>query len=378
MIHELVYTSVPQGLRTGSSGFSVVAMTAGMHPMLVQHLEKISNFRHINSPGQFNPASHSFSKKSIQNKSYFILSRIVDAGLDYSGRSNHLAHHLIIESISNLNAGPAWYLSQAALFLQNWTGAPRILQPKELRGKPDGPKPCSIWQRETGDAGWATESLDAILTGKSCTMIVSPQTDCLSLIQESIALLPEWARWNITFSSNHTKSADASECQWRFVLRGTPEALVHSTPTNVVIDLTSKLPKPTNRFALAARNGTYLELDAAHEELKRKSSPELKVPSGQSTSAAPLLRKSSPVIIVPASPKVDLDEPPPFRNPASTYADSSTDSWAQPQRSIASWVILAAGSAHQKGAIFRTSIKYRESSAQASRLFLTPRLLVFS
>ena len=39
---------------------------------------------------------------------------------------------------------------------------------------------------------------------------------------------------------------------------------------------------------------------------------------------------------------------------------------------------LGPGPAHQKGVIFRTSIKYRESSAQASRLFLTPRLLVFS
>ena len=39
MIQELIYTSAPQGLRAGASGYCTVAMTHGMSPALVDQLD---------------------------------------------------------------------------------------------------------------------------------------------------------------------------------------------------------------------------------------------------------------------------------------------------------------------------------------------------
>jgi len=47
MAYELIYTSVPRGLKPGSRGFSTVAFTEGMPANYVQTCEGLSGYTHV-------------------------------------------------------------------------------------------------------------------------------------------------------------------------------------------------------------------------------------------------------------------------------------------------------------------------------------------
>ena len=51
MSHELHYTSVPRGLKSGSVGFSTVAQTAGLPAPIADRLEGLSGYRPVYPPG---------------------------------------------------------------------------------------------------------------------------------------------------------------------------------------------------------------------------------------------------------------------------------------------------------------------------------------
>ena len=50
MAFELIFTSVPRGLKPGSRGFATVAYTQGMPANCVQTCEGISGYTHVFSP----------------------------------------------------------------------------------------------------------------------------------------------------------------------------------------------------------------------------------------------------------------------------------------------------------------------------------------
>jgi hypothetical protein len=50
MGQEILYTSAPQGLRAGASGFCTVGSTAGMEPNLAEFLEGFSGYPHPFKP----------------------------------------------------------------------------------------------------------------------------------------------------------------------------------------------------------------------------------------------------------------------------------------------------------------------------------------
>lgn len=111
MSQEIVYTSAPQGLTVGSRGFCNVASTPAMATTLAERLEALSGYRHVFPPqspeAHLNPVAFSHLKLSIAGKAYHVLSRVADAGLDYSQRSNKLAHHVVLEPGELTNGGPA-------------------------------------------------------------------------------------------------------------------------------------------------------------------------------------------------------------------------------------------------------------------------------
>src|SRR5256885_901966 len=47
MSQELIYTSVPRGLKPGAKGFCTVAMSANMPGALVERLESLSGYRPV-------------------------------------------------------------------------------------------------------------------------------------------------------------------------------------------------------------------------------------------------------------------------------------------------------------------------------------------
>ncbi|MDB4370483.1 hypothetical protein N9Z44_00110 [Mariniblastus sp.] len=272
MIQELVFTSAPKGLKLGSSGFCTVASTPGMAPNLAKQLQGLSAYRHLNSPGstgaKSNPVVYSHVKIKIGGKWFSILSRIADAGLDYSNRSNKLAHHFAVENTAALKEGPSSLLKNESQFFVNWNQDPTKLEPRSLVGSNSSARACHTWKTVTGDGGWAGDVIEAVQKKKTVYLIVSPTTPVLELIDEVLALLPFKQQWDLTFSTFYTKTSGNIECNVRCVMDGSPEvALARRSQSNVVIDLTSNQGMSKSEFAGNARHGITFE------EKKRTSTP---------------------------------------------------------------------------------------------------------
>ncbi len=156
-----------------------------------------------------------------------MLSRIGPAGLDYSGRSNKYAHHVVLETSERPAGGPAWLLSQPGFVQTAWEGEPRVVP--EGRRPPQGDRPAGVaraWQALTGDAGWAGVLAEAFLADPKRTafLVFRPGMELLPLFVEAIALLPPPRRWDVEFSTYYTSLPQGVTCQWRGVLEGSPEA----------------------------------------------------------------------------------------------------------------------------------------------------------
>jgi hypothetical protein len=264
MSQELIYTSAPQGLKPGSKGFCTVASTHGMTPPVAERLESLSGYRHVYPPhdprSAQNPVNHSHLKVKVGGQSFHVLSRICDAGLDYSQRSNKLAHHVSLLDNELVPAGPAWMLASPGFMETNFNGEPRLLPAG--RRPPVGnssPAVCRAWQQATGDAGWGGVLAETALVvpPKQVNIIYPAGMDVLPLVVEALALLPPERRWGVTFSTYFTKLPPGIDCQWRFLFEGEAEATAaRRSPHQMLIDLCSPLGAvPDSPFVEAARSG---------------------------------------------------------------------------------------------------------------------------
>src|SRR5690242_12570444 len=99
MSHEIYYTSAPEGLKRGTSGFSTVATSPNIPKALWDRLETLSAYRHhFPSNSQPNPVSHAHWILNVAGKTHHVLSRICDSGVDHTQRTNAFAHHLVLET----------------------------------------------------------------------------------------------------------------------------------------------------------------------------------------------------------------------------------------------------------------------------------------
>jgi hypothetical protein len=264
MNQQLIYTSATRGLQPGKSGFCVVASSQGLAPNLGKQLEALSGYRHIFSPGDpKNPTMVAHRKIRVGGRPYHVLSRVADAGLDPVGRSNMLAHHIALDTAELPAGGPAWLLApEHNLMAALWDKDPQILPPLKLPQGQDLPTICSNWQEVTGDAGWGGVPAQAIAdkSKKPVAFIYGPETNLQCLLQESLRLLPEASRWEVTFSTFFTKPQPGMACHWRGFFTGTAEAdIARRDPRNIVIDLTARLEcAPDSRYVEAAREGKSL------------------------------------------------------------------------------------------------------------------------
>lgn len=276
MSQELIYTSVPRGLRPGSSGFCTVAMTAQMPNSLVERLESLSAYRPVYQLGDpqapKNPVNWAHWRVTIRDTAYSVISRVAFAEADYTGRSNKFAHHVVLNPDERPPAGPASTLRQMfrdGFIESGWTGEPRLLEPGRVR-IPDGDRPaqsCTHWQRAAGDAGWAGILADAFRAdpAKPAHIIYTAGKDILPLIEEALALLPPPMRWQVTFSTYFTDLPMGATCVWRCVVADSPAAkeALRSGARPLIIDLTKPLPAAVGAAADAARAGRPLDLPGA-------------------------------------------------------------------------------------------------------------------
>ncbi len=243
---ELLYTSSTVGLRQGSRGFCTVLSTSGMPVNLASRLETLSGYRHVFSPqdagADDNPVCYSHLRVKVGGNTSNVLSRISSYGVDYSGRTNKLAHHVVVEPYEQPPAGPAWVLSQGGVLRDEWDGnnqTPPVGPKIPMQNQPQAI--CQTWATTMGDAGWGGQVAEALRSASARPLWIifdlSQNVSLLSLLNESIALLPEAERWLATFSTYYTNLPPEIDCRARCVLAGTEEARLASARGHV-IDLT--------------------------------------------------------------------------------------------------------------------------------------------
>src|SRR5690348_3612007 len=101
MSQDLLYTSAPKGLKSGTHGFCMVLCSEGMPSPLATALEALSAYKPVYPVGDpaadKNPVTAMHVILPAIGKKLHVLSRVASYGLDYSGRPNKLAHHVVLD-----------------------------------------------------------------------------------------------------------------------------------------------------------------------------------------------------------------------------------------------------------------------------------------
>ncbi|MBM3967215.1 MAG: hypothetical protein FJ308_19455, partial [Planctomycetes bacterium] len=228
---ELLYTSAPQGLKQGSRGFCTVISTVGMPINIAQKLESLSGYRHLYPPNDpksnRNPVAYSHFRFQVGGRTVSLLSRIADYGLDYSQRTNKIAHHIVAQSTPA--CGPAALMASPGVMRTAWDGqCETVATGPNLPQLSSSPEVCESWERITGDAGWGGVVANAWMqpSNKPTWIVFSEEqsSQMLELMAESIAILPPSKRWQATFSTYVTTLPPDIDCRVRCVVAGSEEA----------------------------------------------------------------------------------------------------------------------------------------------------------
>ena len=284
MIQELISTSSPKCL-DGNAGFGIVAQTEGMPPNVAKDVAMLSGYSHLFPAGDpKNPMAFLHVIRRSGGQDRHIISRIADCGNDYSGRTNRIGHHLIVEETDVYNAIAAQscpaVIAQRERFIEVWNQPSDTLpRGKELSRVPVSAGICRNWQQRYNDAGWGGVVAETIEKGDPVSILYEPGTDVLSLLAEAFALLPSAARWKTTFSTFFMKSQEppnAPKIQVKCIVVGGDEmAFAKLTPNTLLIDLRQPPPEtPTGKYVEAARTGKVAQPAAPLPPPKKTAAPE--------------------------------------------------------------------------------------------------------
>lgn len=344
MTQELVYTSAPKGLKLGSRGFCTVASTRGMSKTLADRLEALSGYKHLFQPGPNetrNPANFSYVTFRMGGKQYAVLSRVGDAGLDYTQRANKIAHHVVLEPADLCEAGPAWMASQPGFLLDSWEGDPRLID--NGRPAPQGelaPAVCKYWEEVTGDAGWAGVLAETVAGGASReAYIIYPEgCDVLALLREAQALLPAADRWRATFSTHLIKVPPGIDCLWRCVCsNATIDSHSHTSGTALFLDLREpNLKTEPSPFVSAARTGASVPADYMSESVAPAELSAVENHGGepQSAQGSRLKRPATDRDYTLAPPELPRSRTQGATAPPNLAAETRNGTWGRVHRAI--------------------------------------------
>ena len=232
MPQQLIYTSAPQGVGVGRSGYCTVARSSTMGESLVQRLEQFSYYERLSEHGgEAERTVFIFRNIDIRGKAYHVLSHIKDAAADYTGRTNFIAHHLVFtpDEVANMPT-PAVLLNHWSGWKDDWEQEPTLFENESWAELEELNKPTYLpakhWLRETGDAGRAAGLL-GLNTGVFTAHDFKPKL-ILNLLSESLELLqlvgPNWRflAWQRTFSVGCQPQDNPADFSWRFLTSGLP------------------------------------------------------------------------------------------------------------------------------------------------------------
>ncbi len=206
---QYLHTSARRGLEPGKSGFCCVARDRDLPPDLATELERLSRYEHF--PDRENPWIARHLRISLRSGNYHVLSRLIDAGTDYSKRNNHIAHHLSFteEEVVRL-PDPATILLFWRGWRDSWKEPPRILNEQDA---------FSIQNLDTESTPLSDAFPTAIERGrpieKPYTIEVGWERELALHYRNELLKLPAESRWNVVFTSFILTSDRPADFLWR-------------------------------------------------------------------------------------------------------------------------------------------------------------------
>lgn len=220
MARLLIYTSAPKLLDAGRSGFGTVARAKSLSPLLVGAIERVSQFANHRSTDRTR-VIFSHRRVTAANQRVHLLSRIADAGSDYTGRTNHLAQHLVVtqeEATHAANCGltPADVLQQFA-WRATWNEPAKFFTPAEDVALDAFHPPArnaarTAWSALTG-RGIFARLLAWDAAPRTGVLLVPTPHDPLALLAESLAEAGPLA-WQRTFTTSLESTDEMADFDW--------------------------------------------------------------------------------------------------------------------------------------------------------------------
>jgi hypothetical protein len=238
-IKQLIFTSSPIGLEPGRSGYCTVARSQDLSKKEIREIERLSVLDYSISKSS-PPTIHSFRIVQTKSSFFYLLSRIKSCGIDYSNRTNYIAHHLILEpeSIKNLPS-PSEIFQFWEGWKDNWEEPPKYLHDDLLSGlsklNPENQSSCNSWQIWTGDS----KNAKIPLKGHSIFRTQKNEEDKLiNLFSESCSSLDQKENsWNYTFTTFLQPTDDSVDFIWIGGWENSPADKIGITPEIHFFDL---------------------------------------------------------------------------------------------------------------------------------------------
>jgi len=258
---QMIFTSAPRGLVAGRSGYCTVARHRSIPDRLAQILESVGT-PHQNPQG----ATYTFRIIEASNANWFVLSRFVARGLDYSQRDNRLAHHLIFTAEeAAVLPPPAAIAFRWNGWLTEWTKEPTWLtedtRPLILDNAPSL-RPAAGWREFSGTGAKASWLVNEVGPATLCLTQPPEEKVLLRLLAESAALL-EQSAWYATFTTNVIVTG-SDGFHWAVgSVAGRPE---------INLSQANQLPAPTGKLAVQAATGNSAPISVRSRNEKNSGS----------------------------------------------------------------------------------------------------------
>ncbi len=268
MAWQLIYTSAPRLLEAGRTGFGTVARHRAVSGFLANAVERFSQFARL--PGH-DPRRIVYCHRivTVGNNAYHILSCLRDAGSDYTGRTNHMAQHVIAEAREVLPLAAAGVTPADVLLAmpwrQAWTDKPRFLDPaEEIDLSTLGTRQTNAWERVTGSQQNSRLPLTSAAQ-RGCYLIIPSGVDARELFRESLCEAKDQA-WQMTFTTSLESSDDLADFRWIGLAPDSPLRPQAESSARPVFDLLRPVELPALQTAVGASAETGHAISRATTE----------------------------------------------------------------------------------------------------------------
>lgn len=238
-----------------------------MREPLVLQLEKFSYYQHLSLSGGKERPIFACRTVDIRGAQFHVLSRIADSGLDFTGRTNFIAHHLVFtpEETRQFPTPPV-ILRDWLGWVKGWTKEPELLENESWSGlealNGQANVPARAWHRLTGEAANAYGLLEA-RSGASFRVDDVPDEVVLELFAESLELLEvrdprrdfRSVAWNYRFTTSMQEQDNPADFRWRCIHADNPAAARFAGPDCRDLTAVRPMKTPTAEEASFAREG---------------------------------------------------------------------------------------------------------------------------